>query len=109
MAETSLCLQQVGTPLPCGEGDADDHRVNGICAWIATLIISFPDIDKRVNVPSKMLNVANVLHKWNNFHSVAGFLVCIQAYSAISRLKKTHPLLPESSHKIHDKGDIFPL
>ena len=63
MAETSLSLQQVGTPLPCCEGDADDHRVNGICAWIATLIISFPDIDKRVNVPSKMLNVANVLHK----------------------------------------------
>ena len=63
MAETSLCLQQVGTPLPCGEGDADDHRVNGICAWIATLIISFPDINNIVKMPSKMLNVANVLRK----------------------------------------------
>ena len=63
MAETSLSLQQVGTPLPCGEGDADDHRVNCICALIATLNVSFPDINNIVKMPSKMLNVTNVLHK----------------------------------------------
>ena len=45
-------------------------------------------------MPEKMLNIANVLLEWNNSHSVAGFFVYIQAYSSISRLKKTHALLP---------------
>ena len=30
--------------------------------WIATLIASFPDIDNRVKILAKVLNVANVLH-----------------------------------------------
>ena len=63
MPETSPSLQHVGTPLPCGEVDADDHHVNGICALIATLIISSPDINHIVMMPSKMLNIANVLHR----------------------------------------------
>ena len=54
-----------------------------------------------------MLNVANILLEWNNFHSVAGFFACIQAYSAITWLKKTHALLPEKSRKTLDKLDKF--
>ena len=54
---------------------------------------------------SEMLNVANVLREWNNFHSVAGFFACIQAYSAISGPKKTHALLLETSLKTIDKLD----
>ena len=62
------------------------------------LIASFPDIDNCVKMLAKVLNVANVLHKRNNF-SDSGFFVSIQAYSSISRLKQTNALLPESSQK----------
>ena len=54
---------------------------------------------------SKMLKVANALFKWNNFHAVTGFFVNIQAYSVISRPKKTHALLLEASLKTFDKFD----
>ena len=54
---------------------------------------------------SKMLKVANALFEWNNFHSVTGFFVSIQAYSVISRPKKTHALLLETSLKTFDKFD----
>ena len=54
---------------------------------------------------SKMLKVANALFEWNNFHSVTGFFVSIQAYSVISRPKKTHALLLETSLKTIDKLD----
>ena len=52
-----------------------------------------------------MLNVANVLHEWNNFHSASGFFACIRAYSAISCPKKTHALLLETSLETLDKLD----
>ena len=52
-----------------------------------------------------MLNSANVLLEWNNFHSLAGFFACIRAYSAISLPKKTHARLPESSRKTLNKFD----
>ena len=52
---------------------------------------------------SKMVIIANILLEWNNFHSVTGFFVSIQAYSVISRPKKTHALLLETSLKTFDK------
>ena len=75
-----------------------------ICVY-RDLTINFPDIDNIVKTLSEMLNVANVLREWNNFHSVAGFFACIQAYSAISWPKKTHALLLETSLKTFDKLD----
>ena len=40
---------------------------------------------------SKMLKVANALFEWNNFHSVTGFFVSIQAFSATSGSRKHTP------------------
>ena len=71
----------------------------------ATFVIGFLDTNNRVNMLSEMLNVANVLREWNNFHSVAGFFACIRAYSAISWPKKTHALLLETTLKTLDKRD----
>ena len=45
--------------------------------------------------------------EWNDFQSVAAFFVCIREHSAISRLRTTQALPPESSQKILDKHDKF--
>ena len=52
-----------------------------------------------------MHNVAYVLRQWNNFHSVAGFFVCIQAHPAIPLLRKTQALLLVTSLNTLDKLD----
>ncbi|KAL7711909.1 Ras guanine nucleotide exchange factor [Entamoeba marina] len=78
-------------------------RVNEICYWVASLILSFPDKANRVRMMVKMINVAEVLFSMNNFHSLAGIYVCIEAYSSIQRLKKTKADLPESSKKTLEK------
>ena len=76
-----------------------------ICVY-RDLTINFPGIDNIVKTLSEMLNVANVLREWNNFHSVAGFFACIQAYSATSRPKKPHALLLENSLKTSTSSTI---
>ena len=95
----------VGPLQPCGERDADDRPREDIYAWIETPIISFLDTDNRVKMLLKMLNDANVLLEWNNFHSVSGFFVCTEAYSSITQLRKTQALLPESLWKTLDMLD----
>ena len=52
------------------------NRVNGICAWITTLILGFPNTANSIQTLSKVLKIANILLKWNNFYSVASFFVC---------------------------------
>ncbi|EDR21690.1 ras guanine nucleotide exchange factor, slime mold, putative [Entamoeba dispar SAW760] len=78
-------------------------RVNEICFWVASLILSFPDLNNRAKMMTKLINVAEVLFNMNNFHSLAGIYVGIEGYSSISRLKKTRAELPVSAQKTLDK------
>ena len=77
-----------------------------ICVY-RDLTINFPDIDNIVKTLSEMLNVANVLREWNNFHSVAGFFACTQEFSAITWLKKTGTAAGELAEDL-DNLDKFP-
>ncbi|KAL7713954.1 Ras guanine nucleotide exchange factor [Entamoeba marina] len=79
------------------------NRVNDISYWAATLILMHKEAQERAKIMEKLINVADVLMKMNNFQSLAGLFVGLDAFSAVSRLKKTRALLPQKSIKILSK------
>ena len=105
LSEADICdmeSSKVAPPPMYGELDADDHRANGIFAWIqrSSLDSSTPTITsicfrKCSTLPTSSANGTTT--------PLSDLFVYIKAYSTISRLKKTQALLPESSRKTLDK------
>ena len=99
-------LQQVGPRLPCGERDADDQPRERHLRVDRDAHCQLPDINNTVKNACEDAQRRQHPPRVEKFHSVAGFFACIQAYSATSRPKKPHALLPENSLKTSTSSTI---
>eukprot|EP01080_Neovahlkampfia_damariscottae_P009272 gene9272-1359_t len=72
---------------------------NTLSYWVSTMILNERNLDDRIEVICKFINVANEAYKMNNFSLIMGILPGINANS-IFRLKKTFSHLPKEEFNI---------
>lgn len=75
---------------------------NRVSKWVASRILSEPNIKDRKAVMTKMIQIAEECRKLNNFNAVFEFVSGLQN-SAVHRLKKTWELLKSEAKRDHDE------
>ncbi|KAG2382126.1 hypothetical protein C9374_005918 [Naegleria lovaniensis] len=75
---------------------------NRVSKWVASRIMSEPNIKDRKAIMTKMIQIADECRKLNNFNAVFEFVSGLQN-SAVHRLKKTWELLKSESKRDHDE------
>jgi len=74
------------------------RRFNMITKWVSTEVATTPNIKERIKTLSHYIVVAEILKKWNNWHS---FMAVISGLcqSPVQRLKQTWKALNPTLHK----------
>lgn len=72
-------------------------RFNRVSFWVATEIVTMPNLRQRVQVLQRFVQLAKLLSEFNNFNGVMAILAGLQN-AAVYRLKKTWAALPQQHH-----------